>query len=130
MNPLLNVALIAGGGAFGALMRAGVSELVIQRYETMPALGTLAVNVIGCLIIGMARAAVDTMDWGSPATRVFVFTGFLGAFTTFSTFEADTAALWHDGFRVLAATYMIGSVAAGMLAFTIGWFGVGRLFAA
>ncbi len=124
MSIWLKVVLIAAGGALGALLRTGIGEAVgywMQRAY----LGTFAVNLLGCFGMGMARAAVATMEWGSPQMRTLVFAGFLGAFTTFSTFEADAVALWQDGEGVVAACYLVGSVLGGLGMFALGWWLIG-----
>jgi CrcB protein len=119
--------LVALGGALGALLRTGISEAVYARAgHDGFAWGTLIVNLTGCLLIGMARAGVETADWGSPELRTIVFAGFLGAFTTFSTFEADAVTLWQTGQRAMAGVYMGLSVAGGLAAFFIGWFVIAR----
>ena len=98
-----------------------------MAYHPGAPLGTLVVNLAGCLLIGMATAAVDTMGFSRPELRIFVFTGFLGAFTTFSTFEADAFGLWRLGERSLSIAYLLGSVGGGLLCFLVGWFVVERL---
>jgi CrcB protein len=129
MGLWVKIGLVALGGALGALARTGVSEWFYERAGDGFAWGTLTVNLLGCLLIGMARAGVETADWGSPEVRILVFSGFLGAFTTFSTFEADTVTLWQSGQKVMAGVYLGGSVVGGLLAFIVGWFLVARMTA-
>ena len=90
-------------------------------------LGTVAANLIGCFLMGAGKAAIAHLDWGSPEVRALVFSGFLGAFTTFSTFEADAVGLWQQGERALAALYLTGSVLGGVVAFGCGWLLIERL---
>lgn len=116
---------VALGGAGGALGRTGLGALMTGWFGHS-AWGTLAANVLGCFLMGAGRAAITHIDWGSPETRLLVFSGFLGAFTTFSTFEADTVALWTGGGRALAILYLVGSVLAGLLAFGLGWWSFAR----
>lgn len=130
MNLWLKIGIVALGGAFGALCRTGLAELMAHRFDRGFAWGTLTANLVGCLLIGAARAAVEVADWGSLEMRTFVFSGFLGAFTTFSTFEADTVTLWQSGDRLLAATYLGTSVVGGLAFFGLGWFLTARLTAA
>lgn len=121
------IGLIALGGALGALCRAGLSEAIYARVgQGGFAWGTLAVNLLGCFLIGMARAGVELVGWGSPELRTVIFAGFLAAFTTFSTFEADTVALWQSGQRAMAAVYLGGSVLGGLLTLLLGWYLVAR----
>lgn len=129
MSLWLKMALVAVGGALGALCRTGLAEWMDGRISHGFAWGTLTVNLLGCLAIGMARCGVETADWASPEMRTLVFSGFLGAFTTFSTFEADTMSLWAGGERVLAGVYMGASVIGGLVAFIVGWYAVSRVVA-
>ncbi|MFW5967059.1 MAG: fluoride efflux transporter CrcB [Persicimonas sp.] len=126
MTLWLKWALVAGGGALGAVFRTGISEWMAQRFGDGFAWGTLTVNLLGCLAIGAARAGVEIVDWASPEARILLFSGFLGAFTTFSTFEADTVSLWRSGEHVTAGLYLGVSVVGGLIAFFIGWLAVAR----
>lgn len=120
MSLAVKIMLIGLGGALGALARAFLGELMLLALSRVW-VGTLAANFIGCLGMGLARGAVEAHGWGSPEVRLMLFAGFLGAFTTFSTFEADTVTLWQQGSRALAALYMMGSVAGGLGMFMLGW---------
>ncbi len=119
---MLKVLLVAVGGAVGALARFGVGELALMFAPERLYLGTLTANVLGCLAFGALHATSEFTGWGTPETRALIFTGMLGAFTTFSTFEADTFNLWTQGQRLIAAAYVGGSVILGLLAFMLGWF--------
>lgn len=122
----LKALLVATGGACGALMRWGVAEAALKLGHGAP-IGTLTANLLGCFFIGAAKAAVDAAGWGSPELRIFIFTGLLGAFTTFSTFEADMFGLWALGQRGYAVAYLVGSIGGGLFLFVTGWFLVQRL---
>ena len=125
MSLVLKIAIIAAGGALGALGRTGLTAMVAQVESTAALsgtiLGTMVVNLVGCFAMGSARAAVELAGWGTAETQAFLFSGFLGAFTTFSTFEANTFTLWRDGQYLAAGVYMGGSVAGGVVAFLLGW---------
>lgn len=125
MSLTVKIAIIALGGALGALARTGTGELMTWLLQRAW-LGTFTANMLGCLGMGLARGAVEANDWGSPELRALVFAGFLGAFTTFSTFEADTVGLWQQGSKALAASYMIVSVLGGVGAFCLGWWWMTR----
>lgn len=128
MNIWINAGLVGLGGAAGAILRTGLSQWIYSFVDPARfAWGTLAVNLIGCLLIGMARAGVELADWGSAELRLVVFAGFLGAFTTFSTFEADIVTLWRAGNRLGAGFYLGLSVAGGLAAFLVGWYLIARL---
>ena len=111
---------IALGGALGALGRTGLSEGIAVWCGGRSWVGTLVVNLIGCFVMGMAKGAVSALDWGSPEVRILLFAGVLGAFTTFSTFEADAVVLGERSVA-RAALYVAVSVAGGLAAFGAGW---------
>lgn len=124
MSLTLKILIIAAGGAVGALGRTGLTALVAGwsgLEGNGKILGTMVVNLIGCLGMGMAKGAVEMHGWGSAQLNAFIFSGMLGAFTTFSTFEENSVRLWREGQELLAALYMGGSVAGGVLAFLLGW---------
>jgi CrcB protein len=95
---LINAALVGSGGFIGAMFRYGMSGLV-QRSIPLAAFpyGTLAVNMVGCLLIGIAVGLVDSRQLFGPEARLFVLIGVLGGFTTYSTFGYETFALLRDG---------------------------------
>ncbi len=81
---------IAAGGALGAVARFAMSHQVYQWFGREFAWGTLSVNVLGSFVMGLvAILLVDKLDT-SPEWRAFIMVGFLGAFTTFSTFSFET----------------------------------------
>ena len=107
MQQLLFIGL---GGALGALARYGLATRVHGLWAEAWPLGTLLVNALGSMGIGVVfvlleRAAIHP-DW-----RSVLMVGFLGAFTTFSTFSLETVELWMRGQQVYALTYAFGSVA-------------------
>jgi CrcB protein len=105
------LALIALAGAAGALCRLGANNLIGTR--PFPA-ATLAVNVVGCFALGLVSV------WGaarmSPEVVTMLGVGFLGAFTTFSTFALDAVSLGSEGQAGLAVVYVAASVALGLVA--------------
>ncbi|RDY66307.1 fluoride efflux transporter CrcB [Lysobacter soli] len=111
--PLALIA-IAAGAALGAWARWGLSLWLNPAHHAVP-LGTLASNLIGGYLIGLAVAAFAQMPQLSPEWRLFVITGFLGGLTTFSTFSAETVDLlqkqaygWAFG---TIAMHLLGSLA-------------------
>lgn len=94
---LINAALVGSGGFFGAMFRYGLSGLVQRSVPltTFP-YGTLAVNMLGCLLIGVVVGLVDSRQVFGPEVRLFVLIGLLGGFTTYSTFGYETFALLRD----------------------------------
>lgn len=95
---LVDAVLVGLGGFAGALLRFGLGGLVHRHLPlaTFP-YGTLAVNLLGCLIIGVLGGLADARQLFGPGLRTFAFIGLLGGFTTFSTFAYETLALARDG---------------------------------
>ena len=112
---LQSLMLMAAAGAAGALCRYGLAGAV-QRLagERFPA-GTLAVNLLGCLLFGLVWGWLEGRAGFSPQTRVVVLTGFLGAFTTFSTYAFETATLLQGGQIAAALLNVAGQTVLGVL---------------
>ncbi len=100
-----NILLAGLGGFVGAILRYVVAGLVqdFSRSAWFP-FGTLAVNVFGCLLIGVLGGWADNLDLFTPSVRVFVLIGILGGFTTYSTFGYETMALIRDHEMLYAFT--------------------------
>jgi CrcB protein len=106
--------LVALGGACGALSRYGAGWLVARAFDTPFPWATWTVNLAGCLLIGVSVPVLAKLD--SPAhVYPFLVVGFLGSFTTFSTYSLDTVSLWTGGHLGWALLNAGGSVAAGLL---------------
>ena len=105
---------IGGGAALGAWLRWGLSLLLNPVFPTLP-LGTLAANLLGGFLMGMAMQLLIEHALLAPELRLAITTGFLGGLTTFSTFSAETVTLLlrAEYFWVLAIVlvHVIGSVA-------------------
>jgi CrcB protein len=101
---------VSVGGMLGCLLRWCLALVLNSYFPTIPP-GTLAANLIGCYIIGMAIAFFTTYPAFAPEWRLFVTTGFCGGLTTFSTFSAEIVILLQSG-RTLWA---LGAVAAHLL---------------
>jgi len=110
------------GGALGSMARHGVNHLVHDRWPLMRfPLATLAVNVVGCLVIGvLAGLIVSERITLRFYWREFLFVGVLGGFTTFSTFGLDTMTLAKTHSMTAAAWNVIGQVGLGLIAVQIG----------
>lgn len=112
--------IIAVGGAVGSVSRY-LAQLLVARHFVYPfPLGTLLVNVLGCLLIGFFYAAAERGTIASPELRLLLTTGFCGGFTTFSTFSYETLTLLTDGEYFFVALYAAGSVLLGLLAAFVG----------
>ena len=103
------------GGGVGAALRHGVNLAAARLLGTGFPYGTLTVNVVGSLLMGLMAAWFAFEGSPSQHWRLFLTTGMLGGFTTFSTFSLDTALLYERGELGLAALYVVASVAAGLL---------------
>ena len=102
-------------------------QLAVVRHFAHPfPLGTLLVNVLGCLLIGLFYALAAKGALASPELRLLLTTGLCGGFTTFSTFSYESLNLLENGQYGLMALYIMGSVLLGLLA-TLGGIGLGRL---
>ena len=111
---------VAGGGALGCLARYGLSEWIYGwAGKTFP-YGILAANVLGSLIIGFAAVLLlhhVTSEW----LRGAIIIGFLGGFTTFSSFSLDTVTMLQEGFIGKALLYVLLSVVLCLMATALGW---------
>ena len=108
--------LVALGGALGSVARWGLSGLVQRASGSALPLGTFAVNAVGSLAIGMLGALALQRSLVAPHARLFLITGLLGGFTTFSALSYETVALLRDGQWLAAAIYSLGSVGVGVVA--------------
>lgn len=121
--PTLTQLLIVGTGGFiGSALRFLVSGWV---YRALPFAGlpwgTLAVNIAGCLAIGLLGGAAESRQLLGPEMRLFLMLGVLGGFTTFSTFGYETLGLLSDGENFYAAAYVCLHVGAGIAAAWLGY---------
>jgi len=118
---VLQLLAIAGGGALGAVFRFGISNGIYRLLGRDFPYGTLAVNVLGSLLMGVLfTLLVERMDV-SAEWRAGVLVGLLGAFTTFSTFSFETLALFDAGAPLKALLNIIASV---VLCLAATWFGM------
>ena len=123
MEKLFSVAI---GGAAGALARYG-TVVVYQRYApTSFPLAILTVNVLGSLLFGLIWAYAEDRDWISENMRLLVLTGFMGSFTTFSTFAFDEAMFLRGGSWALFVANLLISNAAALVAVFVG-FRIGKV---
>ena len=106
--------LVAAGGAAGALARWGLALATARWAAGGLPVATWAANLAGCFLIGLA------LPLAGDRVRLGLVVGFLGAFTTFSTYSADTLALWAEGRAALAVANAVGSVALGLAAVALG----------
>jgi CrcB protein len=107
---------VALGGALGAMGRFGVNSLIYPIYEDRFPLATVVVNVVGSCLMGILYVLIIEKTVLSGEWRNILMVGFLGAFTTFSTFSLDALALWQNDQLILSAAYIMGSVLLCILA--------------
>jgi fluoride exporter len=108
---------VGGGAALGGILRLLITQLVVARAGAGNAFyATLFINVSGSFLIGVVLELAQTRGDVQPLWRLFLATGILGGYTTFSTFSYEALALASGGAAVTAALYVLGSVALGIAA--------------
>ncbi|CCK76049.1 CrcB protein homolog, putative [Oleispira antarctica RB-8] len=117
INTLLWVGL---GGALGAMARFSLATAIFKWIGKAYPYGTLSVNLIGSFAIGMAYIWLVENELGGDASRHFIMIGFLGAFTTFSTFSLESLTLLQQGRMTAFLTYIALSLIGCMLATALG----------
>ena len=117
---------VFGGGGTGAVCRYGVGRFVGERYGGAFPLGTFLINITGCFALGLLVTALAATRRDVALPTALLGTGFLGGYTTFSTYALEGLLLYHEGSRRLAVASLLGSVVAGLLAAAAGA-GVARL---
>lgn len=116
----MKLVIVGAGGALGAIARYLVGGWVQERWGPSFPAGTFAVNITGCFILGVFATLAMRAAW-SDEWRMFVAIGFVGAYTTFSTFEYETLRLLAEGSRYRAAAInVLGSVVTGLGAAYLG----------
>lgn len=111
--------VIAIGGVLGSLARYGVVLILGDRASADWPWATLSVNLVGALLIGVIAASTVVRD-GPHWVRLFLVTGILGGFTTFSAFALETGELLDAGRVAMAAGYVLVTMVAGLLAVRLG----------
>ena len=119
--------LVMIGGSLGAALRYAVNLLAVRFWGSGFPWGTLAVNLAGCLLIGLIFGLAERAAWVSPSMRLFFVTGFLGALTTFSSFAIETVNTASTGSLALATTNVLANNIFG-LALVIAGLRLARLF--
>lgn len=119
---MTNLLLVGAGGFLGAVARYLLGGWIL--HHSMAAKfpwSTFAVNVLGCLVIGLLSGLAGRFDAFGHGTRLFLFTGLLGGFTTFSAFGLETIFLTRRGEWFFAALYVGASVVLCLFAVWVGW---------
>lgn len=107
---------IAAGGALGAVCRFIAGNAVSRAAGSALPYGTFVINIAGCFVMGMLMTVIIDREMLPAAWRLFLCVGFLGGFTTFSSFGFETLMMLLEGNLAMAAAYAAGSVVLGLLA--------------
>lgn len=113
MNHIL---LVAIGGAIGSAARHLTGQAALRLFGPAFPWGTLAVNIVGSLAIGIFAELIARRFESSPELRLFIITGILGGFTTFSAFSLEVSAMAERGDYVTAAAYILLSIVISVAA--------------
>ncbi len=124
----LQVAVVALGGAVGSALRYASTIGMTRWLGTGFPFGTLFVNLVGCLLAGLIFGIAEERTFLSPLVRLLLLTGFLGGFTTFSTFALETMTLVRDGSWAIALAGFFANNAGG-LALALAGIYMGRVVA-
>lgn len=111
---------IALGGALGAVCRYEAGNLAVKHLGDGLPYGTFLINLAGCFCMGLLMTLIVDKGLLPPAWRLFLCVGFLGGFTTFSSFGYETFTLLVEGNLFMAAVYAAGSTLLGFLAAAVG----------
>jgi CrcB protein len=117
---MANIFIIGIGGFLGAISRYGVALWIGQRWGRNFPLGTFVINVSGSFLIGLLMSLFTERFMVNPQWRLMLVVGFLGAYTTFSTFEYETGTLMKDGEWLIAMLNVLLSVIVGFIALKLG----------
>lgn len=117
---MYHLLLVAVGGALGSGLRHLVNLGALRLLGPAFPWGTLTVNLVGCFLMGVFVELLARRFGGSTELRLFVATGFLGGFTTFSAFSLDFAALYERGALAQAFGYVAASVVLSIAALFLG----------
>ncbi len=112
--------LVFLGGGFGSVLRWLTGLGMVRLLGAQFPFGTLAVNILGCFVMGLFFRMLPLPQEGVHSARLLLMTGVLGGFTTFSAFALDSAALWMRNETGLALIYVAASVGASLLGVALG----------
>lgn len=108
------------GGGLGSVVRFVVTYMMLQWCPAYRGLGTLVVNVVGCLAIGFLAGAGVEHKWMSAEWRIFLVSGVLGGLTTFSSFALETALLSRPGSLAMGVGHIAANLVLGLSAVLLG----------
>lgn len=117
---IFSLVAIGTGGSLGALLRFYLGRSIMKKWGRSFPLGTFLINLSGSFLLGLFSAWASWNNNISPVLRAGITTGFLGSYTTFSTFSYETIKLLEDGEFVTAFGYLFGSILLGLVAAWLG----------
>lgn len=123
------IALVAAGGAIGAVLRYLATLAFAGTAMALP-WGTLTANLLGCFLIGGIMELVVRGVLVSPEARLLLATGLCGGFTTMSSFIYELAGFYREGALALAGSYLVATLAGSAICFVLGAFAVQLLWRA
>lgn len=116
----MQVLSVAVGGALGAVSRYFLGNFISRIIGSALPYGTFVINIVGCFFMGLIMTMIIERGMLSVAWRLFLCVGFLGGFTTFSSFGYETLVLLQEERFASAMLYVGGSVFCGLAAATVG----------
>ena len=121
-SEMLSTALVFLGAGIGGVLRHGVNLVSLKWLGASFPYGTMAINILGSGVMGLVAGflAFKAGEGWTQNARLFLATGILGGFTTFSAFSLDAILLWERGEAMLAAFYVLGSVVLSLMALVAG----------
>lgn len=122
MDSLRPFILVFFGAGIGGTLRHGVNTLAIRLLGVTFPYGTLIINITGCLVMGLIAGWLALRGETSQPWRLFLMTGILGGYTTFSAFSLDLMLLWERGEMVGSIAYGLASVIGSVIAVSVGLF--------
>ena len=113
---MIKYLMVAIGGALGAMARLWLNRYVASKFGVLFPYGTFVINVSGCFLIGFILTILDEHSHWSANWHYLIPVGFIGAYSTFSTYEWETLSTLRSGAWLLAALYAGGSLVLGLAA--------------
>ncbi|HLS38419.1 MAG TPA: fluoride efflux transporter CrcB [Sphingobacterium bovisgrunnientis] len=114
------IIMVGLGGALGSILRYLTAVLLNKHFQSAFPLATFAVNILGCLIIGVLLGLFERQYLTSPDFKLLLITGFCGGYTTFSAFSAENIQLLESGQTLTAFLYIGASIFIGLFALWLG----------